>query len=457
LLVFIPPIFKYDGSAPPWDSVHLDYVVPPHKPTLAELETESDATPEEKAKKAQEKKEEQAKVQFDSPKGVHVSANPHNFDPVTYTMGIKKFTPVQHLGMPKAPQPRPVPLPNAHLYSNEFHTLAELRSYVQRVPPILRKMSAKTGPGQGRFHERQESAYRQRKMLYAAGEQLLREGFEGDYQDRRDHCGRCGSSFFEHKGGKLRCRDCRWEKYEATYVDRRDRFDTEAADRALVDSYGSASMSHTFESQRETTGKRQNDHQERKVWFSKWQARWNPTSKPWKDATPKDIQLIQLDPDFPIEVVRNEVMFHGKYAVELAGGKPNTLTKKLSRTHNQPTWFEANFGMKNLDNNKAGDQTIIIILDGVPHPKSVGKVTDPAKSRLRTLLRHHKATEKNTLKSLRKGARKHGWTTEMLATERLEAKKRVAAAYQLAEDALIEEVEQEEGHDVTLFHTIEGR
>ncbi len=60
LLTFIAPKFAYDGSAPPWLSVHVgEYTIPPRKPTPREAE------PTRETNRA----DEAARIQFDSPKG----------------------------------------------------------------------------------------------------------------------------------------------------------------------------------------------------------------------------------------------------------------------------------------------------------------------------------------------------------------------------------------------------
>lgn len=425
LRIFIPPQFSYDGSAPPWESVHVgEFTIPPHKPVHLEP---SDTVPPAGV--------EHSYAEHVNPHKT-VSANPAKFDPDSYTMGADKFIPVPRIGMPKAPQPPPVPRPNADLYQ-EFH-----------LPSLLRRMTAKTREGQRRFHEWRKSTFRQRNALYATGEQLLREAdFEGDYADRRNHCAQCGGSFFERKGEKLRCRDCRWELNEVKYFDPQDRFDSPT----INDRFG---VTISNEGQRETNALRPHDHQERKVWFPKWEARFNPEGKKWAGVTTADVEAVKGDPDFSTEVSRYRVMFLGERISEIAKGSSNTLTKQLSRTRELPTWEQEFFQdiQVALEKNRADEFAIVIYLNKRAEVKTLGTVNDSYAKLHRSLVKQHKATVKARLRALRRMARANGWTERMLAVEIREAEERIETAYRLPLAMLSEG----EGTAITFSHKDRG-
>src|SRR6266852_895677 len=343
----------------------------------------------------------------------------------------RDYKPVRLPQLPSHPQPPPPPLPNVHLYE-EF-----------RIPRILRRMSAKTREGQRRFHEWRDSVFQQRKALFAAGEQLLREAeFQGDHVDRRAYCVQCGASFFERKSGKLRCRDCRWELSEVTYFDQQDRFDSPV----INDRFG---ITTSNEGQRETNALRQSDHQERKVWFPKWQARFNPTGKKWADVTTADVGAVMTNPDFSTEVARYQVMFTGTRTNEVAEGLPNTLTKRFTRARadfdelTTPEEYAAlcevfgdNKDVLSLAHAQGGfDLVVAVELNSRIEWKPLGKSTDSEVKLRRALIKHRKDTEKARLKSLQRKARANGWTEEMLAVEIQYAKERIGVAYGLPLEA----------------------
>ena len=364
--------------------------------------------------------------------GIFIAANSHKFDPTTYSWGGETgdegevgFIPVplpRH-GSAPTPQPPPAPLPNACEYE-EFP-----------IPHIPRASVAKTQAGQQRFRERRASALSQRKFLHAAGNQLLGELSEealkeaGIEFDPRTYCLQCGATFFERKGGKLRCRDCWYRPFERKWVDLEHHFSPRQDDE-----FWNLSFISTGDTNPQTDGSKLHDHQERKVWYPKWQTRFNPEGIPWEKATAADIIRVKSDEDFPRELARSMVMFSDKRTTDVAEGIPNTLTKQLSRSHDLPTWLEWRF----KGTEKVGEGLHVVVrLNGVNYPKCVGEVNDPPMRKLRALLRHLKETEKQALKAMRKIANVNGWTERMIAAETRIIRDRVRTAYQPAAELLV--------------------
>jgi hypothetical protein len=205
--------------------------------------------------------------------------------------------------------------------------------------------------------------------------------------------------------------------------------------------------------QRETNALRPHDHQQRKDWFPKWKARFNPKNKLWSEITEADIKAVINDPAFLMEIARYRVMFTGERISEVAEGLPNTLTKQLGRTRELLTWEQEFFrGVRDaLKQHNAGEFALMIYLNNRAELKTLGMVTDSNAKLYRALTKHHRATVKARLKALRRKARLNNWTDELLAVKIQDAKERIHADYRLP----LEMLRQGEGTAVT--YSLKGR
>lgn len=176
--------------------------------------------------------------------GCYTEAIPRTWVPLT-TGFIEPVVPssfsiVNYAPTPQPPQP---PVPNSELYQTF------------QISVIPKRSLATTERGINAFRDRRDSLLLQRKMLYAAGEQLLKDHLKEGKElarkqgvpftgygsssnprpvDRRTHCQECGGTFFLPSKSKLRCRDCGW-----SFAEKRarkaasDKVDTLGNDRHL--------------------------------------------------------------------------------------------------------------------------------------------------------------------------------------------------------------------------------
>ena len=186
-----------------------------------------------------------------------------------------------------------------------------------------------------------------------------------------------------------------------------------------------------FDGNCETTGVRPHDHQSRSEWQKRWQARFNPFNKEWKDATPADFREVTEDSDFSRELARMQVMFSGSTIQELAerlGTTPNSITKSLSRNKRLPSHLEWIFA--GIDDSKAyGRFGVIVRMNGRNELKILGTDYDPT-SKLKLALKEEQAKSRRAaLKLLRRNARRKKWNAPRRQAEEEAAIKRIDQAY----------------------------
>jgi hypothetical protein len=186
-----------------------------------------------------------------------------------------------------------------------------------------------------------------------------------------------------------------------------------------------------FDGNCETTGSRPHDHQSRSEWQKRWQARFNPLNKKWKDTTLADRLGVIGEPDFSRELARMQVMFNGKTIQELAEQldiTPNALTKSLSRNKDLPSHLEQMFA--GIDDSKAyGRFGIVVRMNGRNELKILGASDDPPSKLQLALGREQAKTRKAALKLLCRHARRKKWDATRQQAEKDAAIKRIDHAY----------------------------
>jgi hypothetical protein len=347
------------------------------------------------------------------------------------------------------PQPPPQPPQNSELYEPTPMTVDQLTKVVNKgtngfgteyfvcdspIPMIPKRSLATTERGINAFRERRDSLLLQRKMLYAAGEQLLKDhlkegkelaktqgvpyiGFKNDYIDKRTRCKECGGTFFLPSKSKLRCRDCGW-----SFAEKRarkaasDKVNTLGNDFHLEGSWVKETTKAPVRSQDDL--------------LPNLRMKYNPWNKARSEAGP----YVLNHPDFLKDVnVLETKKTSPKEAAARRGMEYDTFRQQTSRARRALLEYDPKTAMCKFLGKKPvpAGFNVGVTLNGVTEIKYLGALSDSNEAYLKALEKLKKATIANSLKSLRKKARLNGWSKKMLEAERASAHSRIEGAYRI--------------------------